>query len=76
MKDWVSIVEKTHTGVEWPTTKGPMPVHDFLRQNFGDNDIFEAYTTRRWIIVRNQPIDMIYFRNEADAIWFQLKWGR
>ena len=76
MKDWVSIVEKTHIGVEWPSVRAGVSVHDFLRQNFGDNDIFEPYTTRRWIIARNQPIDVIYFRDEADAIWFTLKWGK
>lgn len=76
MKDWTSKVQKTHVGVEWPQSRGSMSVQDFLRQNFDDNDIFEPYTTRRWIIVRDQPIDMIYFRDEADAIWFQLKWGK
>lgn len=76
MKDWTAIVKKTHTGVEWPQTRGMMSVHDFLRQNFGDNNIFEDYTSRRWIIIRDQPIDMIYFRDEKDAVWFNLKWGK
>lgn len=77
MKDWTAIVQKEYVGVEWPPRNGEQSVHKFLRTHFGDNDIFEEYTKRRWIIIRaagEDGLDKIYFRDEADAIWFNLAW--
>jgi len=76
VKDWTKAVAKDYISVDWPVHAGSQRVHEFLRQHFGDNDIHQAYTERRWIVIRGSQasLDKIYFRNEEDAIWFSLSW--
>lgn len=62
-----------YTVVDFPNYNS-RKVHDFLRENFGDNDIHQAFTERRWITYG--PGEYIYFRDAQDATWFQLKWNK
>lgn len=70
-------IVKKFTAVPYPSANYAA-VHKFLRENFGDNDIFQDYSVRRWITVDNYNMtgtSMICFKDEGDAIWFQLKWS-
>lgn len=62
-----------HTCVKFPLYNS-RKVYDFLREYFGDNDIHEPWEQRRWIT--HGPNEYIYFRDERDAMWFQLKWAK
>ena len=69
---------KEFTAVPYPHSNH-WKVHEFLRENFGDNDIFQDYANRRWITVSDYSMSgssMICFKDERDAVWFQLKWSK
>ena len=72
---------KEFTAVPYPHSNH-RKVHEFLRENFGDNDIYQIHSQRRWVTVNDywdggysgEP--MICFKDERDAVWFQLKWSK
>lgn len=73
---------KEFTAVPYPHAD-TRKVHKFLRETFGDNDIFQKHHQRRWVTVNNYwdhddyiGRSMILFKDERDAAWFQLKWSK
>lgn len=72
---------KEFTAVPYPHANY-QKVHKFLRETFGDNDIYQPPNQRRWVTVNDYwdggytGRSMICFKDQADAVWFQLKWSK
>ena len=80
MNYYQDVIEK-FTAVPYPYAN-TQKVHEFLRENFGDNDIFQPFAERRWITIndyyrgQDDGWPMICFKDDRDALWFQLKWSK
>lgn len=71
MSNYYSKNLEGYTRVKFPVYN-PRVVREFLRTTFGENDIHEMFTQRRWITAG--PDEYIYFRDAQDAAWFKLAW--
>ena len=54
----------------YPRNSDTRSLRDFLREVFGDHDIYTRYEDRRWVTYEGD----VFFRDEEDVVIFGLGW--